>query len=94
MDKEKMLKEVNAEIARLQSIVDLLNGEEKPVKQVIKKGGKRVTVMNPAARKRIADAQRKRWAAVRAKKKTEPAPAKESLSSRSTKTKKAPAASK
>ena len=62
MDTKRMLKEVEAEIAKLQGIADVLRGSEG------KRGKRRGTArrkrkpMSKAARKKISDAQKARWA--------------------------------
>ena len=75
---ESILVEIDAEIARLTQIRNLLSSTgpvaEKETGSKTKKGaakvkGKKTRVLSPEARKRIADAQRKRWAAQKAKSK-------------------------
>ena len=75
---ESILVEIDAEIARLTQIRTLLAntgivaGKEagtKAKKAAAKVKGKKTRVLSPEARKRIADAQRKRWAAQKAKSK-------------------------
>jgi sugar/nucleoside kinase (ribokinase family) len=72
---DSILAEIDAEIARLTEARSLLAGmgsvspastKGKAAKKAAKKAGKK-RVLSPEARKRIADAQRKRWAAQRAK---------------------------
>lgn len=75
MATESILSQIDAEIARLTQARALLakgsgnslslleNKRESPT------GKRKKRVLSPEARKRIADAQRKRWAAQRAKKK-------------------------
>jgi len=76
MSIESILAEIDAEIARLTQVRSLLAGsgkvtststERKPKKTAGKTRKKRV--LSPEARKKIADAQRKRWAAQKAKSK-------------------------
>lgn len=73
---ESILSQIDAEIARLTQIRSLLanNGAvvktataPKAKKTAAKAKGKKRRVLSPEARKRIADAQRKRWAAQKAK---------------------------
>jgi len=74
---ESILSEIDAEIARLTQVRTLLAGagsvsRTAPTRKAAagpRKGRKRV--LSPEARKRIADAQRRRWAAQRAKTKKE-----------------------
>ena len=75
---ESILTQIDAEIARLTQIRSLLtSGGEvarkttgaKLKKAPAKAKGKKRRVLSPEARKRIADAQRKRWAAQKAKSK-------------------------
>jgi hypothetical protein len=75
---ESILTQIDAEIARLTHIRSLLSsgGEvskksagTKAKKTPAKPKGKKRRVLSPEARKRIADAQRKRWAAQKAKSK-------------------------
>ena len=77
---ESIIAQIDAEIARLTQVRSLLANtgkvavkatERKTTKTKAKaKGkGKRTRVLSPEARKRIADAQRKRWAAQKAKSK-------------------------
>jgi len=70
---ESILSQIDAEIARLTEARSLLAGMKPAAratanaeKKSAKKTGKK-RVMSPEARKRIADAQRKRWAAQRGK---------------------------
>ena len=80
MPNKDVLSAIDKEIARLQQARDILAGGEseptvrrgRPAKSAEAKrttkaaGGKRV--LSPEARKRIADAQKKRWAAQKAAK--------------------------
>lgn len=75
---DSILAEIDAEIARLTEARALLAGmgsatpaaaKGKAANKAAKKTGKK-RELSPEARKRIADAQRKRWAAQRAKAKT------------------------
>ena len=77
MANDSILALIDAEIARLTQVRSLLAGIGKVAvkatksaakKAPAKKGRKRRT-LSPEARKRIADAQRKRWAAQKAKSK-------------------------
>ena len=76
MSIETIIAEIDAEIARLTQVRSLLAGSRsnnasravnKAVKGTTRKRRKRV--LSAEARKRIADAQRKRWAAQKAKSK-------------------------
>ena len=64
---ESVLNEIDAEIARLQEVKRLLStAETKPGRKTAtaaKKRSKRT--LSPEARARIAEAQKKRWAAVK-----------------------------
>jgi len=75
---ESILTQIDAEIARLKEVRSLLAGigtvttkitktktKKTPAKATAK--GKKKRVLSAEARKRIADAQRKRWAAQKAK---------------------------
>lgn len=69
MDKDRMVQEIDAEIARLQQMRDLLTSDPMNAGNYAKKTvSNRSTartgprVMSVAARKRIAEAQKKRWA--------------------------------
>lgn len=75
MATESILSQIDAEIARLTqarellakssgNFLSLLENKEKSLP-----GKKKKHILSPEARKRIADAQRRRWAAQRAKKK-------------------------
>ena len=71
---ESILSEIDAEIARLTEARALLAGMKSATRSAVAKVNKKSTkktgkkrVMSPEARKRIADAQRKRWAAQRGK---------------------------
>jgi hypothetical protein len=75
---ESILAQIDAEIARLTQVRSLLANtgkvavkatERKTKKATVKAKakGKKTRVLSPDARKRIADAQRKRWAAQKAK---------------------------
>lgn len=74
---ESILAQIDAEIARLTQIRTLLANTGVAAKAVAPKAkkaaakakGKKRRVLSPEARKRIADAQRKRWAAQKAKSK-------------------------
>ena len=75
MSIETILAEIDAEIARLTQVRSLLAGTRTvsssgPKSKTSKgPGRKKKRVLSPEARKRIADAQRKRWAAQKAKSK-------------------------
>ncbi len=69
---ENILAQIDSEIARLQQARGLLaslgTATVSKAGKAAKKGkGRKKRVLSADARKRIADAQRKRWAAVRAK---------------------------
>ena len=74
---ESILSQIDAEIARLQQVRKLLSGAGEIAtpasgrgrKAAAAKPGKRTRVLSPEARKRIADAQKRRWAAQRKAKK-------------------------
>lgn len=73
-----ILSEIDAEIARLTEVRKLLAGSgagsaasRKPAAGARKQ--RKARVLSPEARKRIADAQRRRWAAQRAKNKKQAA---------------------
>jgi acyl-CoA thioesterase FadM len=63
METKALLSAIDEEIARLTQARTLLAGNTNHVK--VKPGTKKPRVLSPEARKRIADAQRKRWAAQR-----------------------------
>jgi hypothetical protein len=84
MSTESILVQIEAEIARLTQVRSLLANTGKvatkiierktkntpaPVKAKAKTKARKTRVLSPEARKRIADAQRKRWAAQKAKSK-------------------------
>ncbi len=75
MSIDSILAEIDAEIARLTQVRSLLAGSRsvspRAVTKTSKGPGKRrkKRVLSAEARKRIADAQRKRWAAQKAKSK-------------------------
>lgn len=75
MSIESILSEIDAEIARLTEVRSLLaNTGKVAAKAIVRKAAsapaktkaKKKRVLSPEARKRIADAQRKRWAAQKA----------------------------
>jgi len=77
MSIDSILAQIDSEIARLTQVRSLLAGsgvvastatERKTRKAPAKAAAKKSRVLSPEARKRIADAQRKRWAAQKAKK--------------------------
>jgi len=70
---ESILSQIDAEIARLTQVRSLLansGGDAVPMPEGNGKssGTRKKHVLSPDARKRIADAQRRRWAAQKAKK--------------------------
>ncbi len=68
MDRKKLITVINSEIQSLQKVVSILSAstDEREVKTTVKGTGlSRTFVMNPAARKRISDAQKARWNKVR-----------------------------
>jgi hypothetical protein len=75
MSIETILAEIDAEIARLTQVRSLLAGSRAATSSGPKSktnkapGKKKKRVLSADARKRIADAQRKRWAAQKAKSK-------------------------
>ncbi len=78
MSIESILAEIDAEIARLTQVRALLAGSAKVASTIIDRRTKKAPgrtpkkrVLSAEARKRIADAQRKRWAAQKAKSKKE-----------------------
>jgi hypothetical protein len=78
MSIESILAEIDAEITRLTQVRRLLAGSGKAASTIVERTGKkspakaqRKRVLSAEARKRIADAQRKRWAAQKAKSKKE-----------------------
>jgi hypothetical protein len=75
---DSILTQIDAEIARLKQVRSLLANTGKVATKVIERKTrkapakprakvKKTRVLSPEARKRIADAQRKRWAAQKAK---------------------------
>ncbi len=73
MSFESIVVEIDAEIEKLQRVRALLASTGKAVKLAERRGAlapktRKQRVLSPEARKRIADAQKKRWAAARAKK--------------------------
>jgi hypothetical protein len=76
MSIESILAEIDAEIARLTQVRSLLAGSGRVAAPIAERKPKKTTgkirkkrVLSADARKRIADAQRKRWAAQKAKSK-------------------------
>ena len=73
---ESIISQIDAEISRLTQVRALLSNTGKvtvsakgaKVSLAPAKKARKKRVLSPEARKRIADAQRKRWAAARAKK--------------------------
>jgi hypothetical protein len=72
---ESILAQIDSEIARLTQVRSLLAGSgsssvtERKTRKTAAAKGRKSRVLSPEARKRIADAQRKRWAAQKAKSK-------------------------
>ncbi len=72
---ETILAQIDSEIARLTQVRSLLAGSGSAANVTERKSrkapakAKKSRVLSPEARKRIADAQRKRWAAQKAKSK-------------------------
>lgn len=74
---DSILVQIDAEIARLKQVRSLLAGSgiaavsviERKAKKAPAKAAKKSRVLSADARKRIADAQRKRWAAQKSKSK-------------------------
>lgn len=73
---DSLIAQIDAEIARLNEVRSLLSSAGKTAvparngraqKASAKSATRRKRVLSPEARKRIADAQRKRWAAQKAK---------------------------
>jgi hypothetical protein len=75
MSIESILAEIDAEISRLTQVRSLLAGTRSGTSSSANKSTKgpnkrrKKRVLSPEARKRIAEAQRKRWAAQKAKSK-------------------------
>ena len=76
MTADSILAQIDAEIARLTQVRSLLANtgkhaatvtERKAKKTATRTKSRKARVLSPEARKRIADAQRKRWAALKAK---------------------------
>jgi hypothetical protein len=76
METDKIIAEVDAEIEKLQQARALILGTGKPGVATQERGGRRASTgtqkktgrrrrLSPEARKRIAEAQRKRWAKVK-----------------------------
>jgi hypothetical protein len=73
---DSILSQIDAEIARLTQVRKLLAGSDavsitaptRKTKAAPAKKTKKSRVLSPEARKRIADAQRRRWAAQKSKK--------------------------
>jgi hypothetical protein len=65
MSIDKVLSEIDAEIARLEQVRNLLTGTgaRKTAKTSAAKGRRKKRTLSAEARERIAAAQRKRWAA-------------------------------
>jgi len=60
MNTEQIVQEVEAEISRLQNVVALLRGSSSSSSTKASRRGKRT--LSAAARKKISDAQKARWA--------------------------------
>lgn len=76
MSSDSLLAQIDAEIARLTQVRSLLANTGKVAIKIAARENKKVAakaktkkarVLSPEARKRIADAQRRRWAAQKAK---------------------------
>jgi hypothetical protein len=65
MDTSKVIEDFKKEIKRLQSVVDLLEQEGSSKRKGKGKGTRKP--MSAESRKKIGDAQRKRWAKAKAK---------------------------
>ncbi len=61
---EKQAHKIGTELSQLRNAIAALGHRQKPVKKIAKKRG-----MSAATKKKIATAQRKRWATVKAAKK-------------------------
>ena len=66
---ENIIQEVKEEIAKLSQVLQLLGGTRTTGKSAALKSGARPRKISAAGRKRIAAAQRARWARIRAAKK-------------------------
>jgi hypothetical protein len=74
---DSILSQIDAEIARLTQVRKLLAGSgsnsitvpQRKTKSAPAKSSRKARVLSPEARKRIADAQRRRWAAQKSKSK-------------------------
>ena len=74
---DSILSQIDAEIARLTQVRKLLAGSgasaitttTRKAKSAPAKSSRKARVLSPEARKRIADAQRRRWAAQKSKSK-------------------------
>jgi len=70
MSRESIIAEIRAEVTKLNHILDLLGeGQTIPVRAAKRKTGKLRRKISAAGRKRMAAAQRARWAKIRAGKK-------------------------
>jgi hypothetical protein len=74
---EAILAQIDTEIAKLTQVRNLLAGTGKITARLsgettarVATRGRKKRILSPEARKRIADAQRRRWAAQKAKSKT------------------------
>lgn len=81
MEMDSIIHAIDAEIEKLQKVRALLSGDVKAATRTsapVNRISRRRRRLSPEARKRIADAQKKRWAAVNAaKESTKPAESKE-----------------
>ena len=70
MPTTKLIDSVNAEIAKLQTVAAILNGEDNTTRTAVldDKGHRGAYTMTASARKRISDAQKARWAKAKAPK--------------------------
>jgi hypothetical protein len=101
MDGAEIISAIDAEIAALQKARALLTNSERPAgvtgrKATVKAAPRQPKrrILSPEARKRIGDAQRKRWAAARKPKKATPAKATKKAAKKTTPVKAKKAVSK
>jgi uncharacterized protein YukE len=74
---DSILSQIDSEIARLTQVKKLLAGSgsnnftssQRKTKSAARKSSRKTRVLSPEARKRIADAQRRRWAAQKSRSK-------------------------
>lgn len=69
MSRESIIAEIRQDIARMEKVIKLLGGGKTVSVERVVKAGKPRRKMSVAGRKRIAAAQRARWAKIRAAKK-------------------------